>query len=222
LYSEHVEMVQMAAPWRHPQTGSFYIRRQIPKALRPCFCGKSLWQVSLRTTVPDEAKAKFATANAELEQPAPGFARRLDHDDCSAVEPVAHEHAYLNPGDLRAHLIATVLGLGFVSYVEALQKAGHTRLFPDLKSSTFDKLTKEASRLANRYIDRVGFTDPRLVFHSLRHTFKDLARDAGLQDSIIDQICGHAPTSTGGKYGRGARPSKVHAELNCILFDAVD
>ena len=115
-----------------------------------------------------------------------------------------------------------VLSLGFHDYVESLKKAGHLRLFPDLKRSTFDKLSKEASRLANRYIDRLGLRDPRLVFHSLRHTFKDLARDADLEDSIIDQICGHAPTSEGGKYGQGARLSKVHRDLNRIRFEAID
>jgi integrase len=115
-----------------------------------------------------------------------------------------------------------VLSLGFEDYVERLRSAGETRLFPDLKPNTFDKLTKEASRLANRYIDGVGLRDPRLVFHSLRHTFKDLARDAGIPDRIIDQICGHAPITEGGRYGRGARLSKVHKELNRVPFEAID
>lgn len=61
-------MVQMATPWRHPQTGSFYIRRQIPEPLRPCFGGKSIWQVSLRTKDGAEAARLFASTNAELEQ----------------------------------------------------------------------------------------------------------------------------------------------------------
>lgn len=148
----------------------------------------------------------------------------LDVDDYTALD-AEEEPAKSVKTDSSRRVVPIhghVLDLGFIAYVDALERAGHTRLFPDLKPSTFDKLTKEASRLANRYIDRLGLHDPRLVFHSLRHTFKDLARDANLQDSIIDQICGHAPTSTGGKYGRGARLSKVHADLNRIRFDAID
>lgn len=148
----------------------------------------------------------------------------LDIDEYAAPE-AREEHAKSVKTESSRRVIPIhkhVLALGFTAYVEALTKAGHQRLFPDLKRSTFEKMTKEASRLANRYMDRVGLDDPRLVFHSLRHTFKDLARDTGLQDSIIDQICGHAPTTTGRRYGRGARLSKVHADLNLIPFDAVD
>lgn len=139
----------------------------------------------------------------------------LDIDDYAAPEAQEEHAKSVKTGSSRRviPIHKHVLALGFIAYVEALTKAGHKRLFPDLKPSTFDKLTKEASRLANRYMDRVGLDDPRLVFHSLRHTFKDLARDTGLQDSIIDQICGHAPTTTGGRYGRGARLAKVHADL---------
>ena len=42
-------MVQMATPWLHPDTGVYYLRRQIPKELRPAFGGKALEKQSLRT-----------------------------------------------------------------------------------------------------------------------------------------------------------------------------
>lgn len=58
----------MATPWRHPQTGAYYIRRQIPVALRSQFDGRALWKVGLGTKDPDEARRKFVVANAELER----------------------------------------------------------------------------------------------------------------------------------------------------------
>jgi hypothetical protein len=57
----------MATPWRHPQTGAYYIRRQIPAALRPQLDGRALWKVGLGTKDPDEARRKFVVATAELE-----------------------------------------------------------------------------------------------------------------------------------------------------------
>jgi hypothetical protein len=60
-------MVAMAEPWRHPETGTFYLRRQIPKQLREEFGGRQLWKKSLETKDSAEARRVFAAANAELE-----------------------------------------------------------------------------------------------------------------------------------------------------------
>ena len=98
-----------------------------------------------------------------------------------------------------------LLALGFNDYCDALRAAGHDRLFPDLQSNGFGKRTQDASKRANRYIDAVVSRDARLVFHSFRHGFKDLATEAEIQDRVIDQICGHKPTTVGGRYGRGVR-----------------
>src|ERR1700733_6227786 len=37
--------------------------------------------------------------------------------------------------------------------------------------------------------------------HGWRHTFKTKGRDAAIEDSVLDVICGHAPKSVGGAYG---------------------
>ena len=61
-------MVAMAEPWRHPETGTYYLRRQIPKPLRDEFGGRQLWKRSLETKDPGEARATFTVMNAELER----------------------------------------------------------------------------------------------------------------------------------------------------------
>ncbi|MDY0960435.1 DUF6538 domain-containing protein [Sphingomonas sp. CFBP8993] len=58
----------MATPWKHPSTGVYYLRRQIPEKLRPAFDGKALWKVSLGTKNGSEATVLFLQANAALEQ----------------------------------------------------------------------------------------------------------------------------------------------------------
>jgi len=114
-----------------------------------------------------------------------------------------------------------IIKLGFEAYVDALRSAGETRLFPDLKPNIFDKLCKEASRVANRLIDKVVSDDPRIAFHSLRHNFKDFARDATIEKYILDQIMGHAGVTTGDKYGVGARLKTLKRELDKITFEMV-
>ncbi len=61
-------MALMATPWKHPSTGVYYLRRQMPEKLRPAFDGKALWKVSLGTMNSNEAKVLFLQANAALEQ----------------------------------------------------------------------------------------------------------------------------------------------------------
>lgn len=117
---------------------------------------------------------------------------------------------------------ANLIRLGFDHYLEALLAAGHSRLFPDLTSNQFGKRTKEASRIANRIIDRYVSEDTRLVFHSFRHGFKDLALEAGILERIVDQICGHAPTTVGGKYGQGVRLTVLHRELHRLDWSFLD
>jgi integrase len=110
----------------------------------------------------------------------------------------------------------------FERYVYGLRNAGLPLLFPDLAPNGFSKVTQEASRRANRLIDAVVTDDPRLVFHSFRHTFKDVGREADIQERILDQLCGHSPTSVGGAYGSGVGLPSLKRNLDKLAFDAVD
>ncbi|VXC98067.1 conserved hypothetical protein [Sphingomonas sp. AX6] len=109
-----------------------------------------------------------------------------------------------------------LIALGFADYCEALRSSGQTKVFPDLSTNSLSKHTHDVSRRANQLIDHAVSRDSRVVFHSFRHTFKDYAREAELEDWVIDQICGHAPTTVGGKYGRGVRVPKLHELLHRI------
>lgn len=115
-----------------------------------------------------------------------------------------------------------VLDLHFMKFVDALGRAGAMRLFPELHRRDAAKVTKEASKVAGRYIDKVVCDDPLLVFHSTRHKFKDLAREAGLQDRLADQITGHAPVTAGARYGFGARIKVLKEQLDRIQFEMID
>ncbi len=145
----------------------------------------------------------------------------IDIDDYAATDD---EDKSIKTGTSRrlVPIHSNLLRLGFQHYLNALVDAGHTRLFPDLVSNQFGKRTKEASRIANRIIDRCVSRDARLVFHSFRHGFKDLALEAGILERIVDQICGHAPTTVGGKYGQGVRLTVLNRELHRLDWSFLD
>ena len=146
----------------------------------------------------------------------------LDIDEY-VVEEDADDKSVKNRDSVRLIPIhAKLVELGFIEYCDALAALGHTQLFPDLQENKVGKRTKEASQKINRIIDRYVDTDRRLVFHSLRHAFKSKGHDAGLADRTLDQICGHAPVSTGGRYGSSPRIRTIHRDLHKIDFSCID
>ncbi|MBA4762161.1 site-specific integrase [Sphingomonas sp.] len=115
-----------------------------------------------------------------------------------------------------------LIELGFNDYLKTLAALEQTQLFPDLKENSLGKRTKEASQRVNRIVDRYVGRDRRLVFYSLRHAFKAKGNDAGITDKTLDQICGHAPLTTGGRYGLTPRIRTLDRALHRIDFSCID
>ncbi|WP_327752093.1 site-specific integrase [Sphingobium sp. SJ10-10] len=115
-----------------------------------------------------------------------------------------------------------VIACGFHVYIEALRYAGHKELFPDLSANIFGKRTQAASQRINRLVDRQVSGDRRLVYHSFRHTFKNRGRTAAVQEMVLNQLCGHAATTVGGKYGEGQPLWVLYRELHKLDFSCVD
>ena len=57
----------MITPWKHPQTGIYYLYKELPPHLRGEM-GRRQVRRSLKTRDPAEAKRLFVLAHAELEQ----------------------------------------------------------------------------------------------------------------------------------------------------------
>jgi integrase len=87
-----------------------------------------------------------------------------------------------------------VIALGFLEYVEALRKQGHTRLFPELR---FDKVKGYGKSAGSWFNERfLGNQlhiprDSTKTFHSLRHTFITGLYDAEVPEVTVAQLAGH-------------------------------
>lgn len=57
-----------------------------------------------------------------------------------------------------------------------------------------------------------SITDKRVTFHGWRHSFADMCRAAGVQDSVRYALMGHAEGGAAGGYGSGELPPRVLAE----------
>jgi site-specific recombinase XerD len=63
--------------------------------------------------------------------------------------------------------------------------------------------TNASAALVSVLRKRVGIKDKKLVWHSWRHTMKDLLRNAGVPTAIQNRILGHSGEGVGDNYGRG-------------------
>lgn len=94
-----------------------------------------------------------------------------------------------------------LLELGIQTYIDSVRASGASRGFPQLEAVR-GKYGYGPSKWFGRYRNKLGISDPKKTFHSFRHTFVDDLREAGVQDSIIKQLLGHADDSvTFGIYG---------------------
>lgn len=114
-----------------------------------------------------------------------------------------------------------LVDLGFLRFVASRRADGARWLFDDLKPDRAGHRTNLLSCRLARIIDRVS-TDPRLVFHSLRHSFKDIGRESGLADSINDQLTGHAPRTVGRRYGAGVDRHGLAWAIARLDFEFID
>jgi len=145
-------------------------------------------------------------------------------DDIRHAEGLGHyldinddaDHAKLKNATSRRRipLHVSLLDCGFLDYVESVREHGF--LFPALKPNPRGKLGGYFSNFFSGYLrDRVGITDHRKVFHSFRHTFKDICRCVGIDEAVHDALTGHTATGAGRKYGNEHYPLPP-------LFDAMD
>ena len=86
---------------------------------------------------------------------------------------VKPERAKTKNSICRLPIPARLIQLGFIEYAEHLEKLGATLLFPHCDFSNPTMLrspSKNCTRRFALYLDKLGLCDPKLVFHSFRHT----------------------------------------------------
>lgn len=98
--------------------------------------------------------------------------------------------------------------IGFLKYRETLLKGGANAedpLWPDVEAEGERTRSSAWSKWFGRYLRLTcGVMDTTKVFHSFRHTFKRMTRDAGISEEMHDALTGHSGAGgVGRSYGRG-------------------
>ena len=141
---------------------------------------------------------------------------RLDEIGSLTTEDILQDpvpHLYIRRGKTHSSvrqvpLHPDLIKLGLLDYVDAIRTAGHSTLWPHLKSnSTTVSKSEVLGKWFNRFIRDVLKMPATVVFHSFRHTFKDLCRDALIPRDLHHELTGHASDkdekNVGDDYGNG-------------------
>lgn len=97
-----------------------------------------------------------------------------------------------------------LVAAGFANYWNARRAEGNEWLFPKLVTDAKDRRSGNWVKWFSRYLRNqpgCGITDRRLVFHSFRHTYKELCREAGVSEEVHDALTGHSGSTVGRSYG---------------------
>lgn len=117
--------------------------------------------------------------------------------------------------------------LGLPEYVQALRKAGHKRLFPELKRDAVKGYGKPASSWFNeRFLGRtLGIERNGMkTFHSFRHTFLTATERLGTPERVMAQIAGHqrGDTESWNRYAKDRDADQLAAVINGLAFTEAD
>ena len=138
------------------------------------------------------------------------------------MEPVPHFSITRgkNQSSIRAvPLHPRLIGLGFLDYVKAVRTAGHSLLWPFLRTDSAKAHPSETlGKWFNRYLHKSLNLPKTKVFHSFRHTFKDLCRNALIPRDMHDALTGHAKQNVGDSYGAGYSLEVKLSEMSKIAL----
>lgn len=117
------------------------------------------------------------------------------------------KHAHLKNASSRRRvpIHEALIACGFLDYVARQKKT--EMLFGDLKPNHRGKFAGYFSYFFSNYLrHKIGIVDERKVFHSFRHTFKEICRKVGIEEAVHDALTGHSKPSAGRKYGNEQYP----------------
>jgi len=96
-----------------------------------------------------------------------------------------------------------LVAVGFVDWVAQLGLDPADDLFPELRKDTSGTKSNGFSKWYHRFRKSVGITESGKNFHSFRHTFEDLLREASIPDEHNERIMGWSSPRMQRHYGAG-------------------
>ena len=181
----------MASPYRHPTSGTYYLRCKLPQDVRHAFDNRELYKLSLGTKDFTKAKQEFTLANADLEK------RIIEARASAAYSPVASIQQWFSrrrgndqPGKRRKTVLLMQLDLCVSTHDAAIYETEkHLRLISD-----WNRLLASDHALEQKLVDQYEDPDrPGLRWGLWRAWKRDRGQWQAIIDSEIDALIAAMP-----------------------------
>ena len=105
-----------------------------------------------------------------------------------------------------------LLALGWPPFVDAPgRRPDNEQLFPELLPNVRGSMGDRIGKRFGRHLTSLGLA--ARTFHSLRHSYADLCRSAGIPDAHTRALLGHADPTMTGNYGTGPSITSLKASV---------
>ncbi len=112
-----------------------------------------------------------------------------------------------------------LIELGFVDFVEKLREKCVKQVFYTLKYTERNLYGGTVLKWFARYLDRIGISSRKKVFHSFRHTFETTCVEKKLTAEIQNQLCGWVNQGVGQRvYSKGVDVKNLYKELKKVQY----
>ncbi len=98
-------------------------------------------------------------------------------------------------------------------FLEWVRSGKGDRVFMSARRNKHGRFSNETSGDFARLMDRAGLPDPRLTFHSLRHTLKRVMSDARIDPDVRRAMLGHSARDVHDEYGGSPSLATMAREL---------
>ncbi|WP_347405187.1 site-specific integrase [Mesorhizobium sp. WSM4884] len=114
--------------------------------------------------------------------------------------------------------------MGLLTFVadQRLKREPDASLFAELPLGTTGYRSDPFSKFFARFLDKVGITDPKKVFHSFRHNYRDALREADISIEKVRALGGWTTGNTEDDYGKGLRPSTLATAIKAVAYPGLD
>ena len=100
------------------------------------------------------------------------------------------------------------------------RQAGERRVFPQWRKANDGTYSSLFSKFFNnQLLKKLGIKSRKLCFHSLRHTFVDAMRLAGIEGAVQKAIIGHSDATTTALYGNGQPLARLQREIAKLRYE---
>ncbi|MES2341626.1 MAG: tyrosine-type recombinase/integrase [Pseudomonadota bacterium] len=144
----------------------------------------------------------------------------ITDEDGGALGSGEEKHVKSTAGMRKVPIHPDLLAAGFGDFVakRADDRRASKRLFYEVAYGADGVASTVFSKWFARLMDKVGLSDPTLVFHSFRHNAEDALRNARQPQYVIDRIIGHSDGATSSLYGEGVSLQVMSEAIGSLAF----